>query len=159
MITDEPEISHAGPTFWVLTICAHFDTAQLIAFKLFDKRPETITVGRLLSLAESNPQIFRHRTATQVSAIVQNARNELACLDAPLNRIRAKRNRVIAHMEQTIVHDMAVVEAETRVTFSDLNEVFLFTEGILNGLAGHLEIPPLVLIWLAGQTMNLLGTG
>ena len=90
----------------------------------------------LLALAEANPQIFQHRTATQVSAIVQTARNQLGGLEAPLKRIHAKRNRVIAHLEQTSVHDPAKVEAATRVTFSDLNEVFFFAEGILNELAG-----------------------
>jgi hypothetical protein len=136
MITDEPEISHAGPTFWALTIYAHLDAAQLLAFKLYDKRPETITVGRLLALAEANPQIFRHRTAAQVAASVKIARNQIASMKAPLKRIHAKRNRVIAHLEQTAVHDPAKVEAATRVTFSDLNEVFFFAEGILNELAG-----------------------
>jgi len=136
MITEEPEISHAGPTFWALTIYAHFDAAQLLAFKLYDKRPETITIGRLLSLAEKNPKIFRHRTAAQVSAIVKTALYQIAGLEAPLKRINAKRNRVIAHLEQTAVHDPAKVEAATRLTFSDLNGVFFFAEGILNELAG-----------------------
>jgi hypothetical protein len=136
MITEEPEISHAAPTFWALTIYAHYDAAQLLAFKLYDKRPETITIERLLALAEANPQIFRLRSATQVAAIVQTARNQLAGLEAPLKKIHAKRNRIIAHLEQTAIHDPAKVEAATRVTFSDLNEVFLFAEGILNELAG-----------------------
>jgi hypothetical protein len=136
MITEEPEISHAGPTFWALTIYAHLDTAQLLAFKLYDKRPETITVERLLSLAEANPQIFIHRTAPQVTAIIDTARAQLAILESPLKQIYAKRNRIIAHLEQTTVHDPAKVEAATRVTFSDLNEVFFFAEGILNELAG-----------------------
>src|SRR5262249_46223829 len=50
--------------------------------------------------------------------------------------IYAKRNRIIAHLEQTVVYDPAKVEKVTQVTFSDLNEVFLFTESILNELAG-----------------------
>lgn len=136
MITSEPEISHVGPTFWTLTIYAHLDFAQLLAFKLFDKRPETITIERLLSLAEKNPQIFGNRTQAQVDAIIQIARNQIASLDAPRRRIHAKRNRVIAHLEQTVVHDPAKAEAATRVTFSDLNEVFAFAESILNELAG-----------------------
>jgi hypothetical protein len=135
MITEEPEISHAGPTFWALTIYAHLDAAQLLAFKLFDKRPETITVARLLSLAEANPQIFVRRNLDQVNAIIETARKQLAMLEAPLKLIHAKRNRVIAHLEQTAVHDPAKVEAATCVTFSDLNEVFFFAEGILNELA------------------------
>lgn len=78
MITSEPEISHVAPTFWTLTIYAHLDITQLIAFKLFDRRPEAATVERLLALAEKDPWILGNATATQVEAIIRTARYQIA---------------------------------------------------------------------------------
>ena len=38
-------IANVAPVFWGTTMTAHLDTAQLIAFKLFDPRKGTMTVS------------------------------------------------------------------------------------------------------------------
>jgi len=135
MVTDEPVISHVAPVFWGFTIYAHFDAAQLYAFKLFDQQRGTITIERLLSIAERNPQIFPHGSQAQLTAKIVTARRQILGMDKSLEKIDAVRNGIIAHMDQTFIHDPVKLAAETRVTFTDLNIVFMFTESILNELA------------------------
>jgi AbiU2 len=135
MITSEPAISHAAPSFWVLTIYAHFDAALLFAFKLFDTQKRALTIPHLLSLAEKSPGIFQNATVAQVQAIVKSANDQLAGIKDSIESISNRRNRVIAHLESTAVLDPTRLEAETKVTISDLNKAFLFAADILNELS------------------------
>jgi hypothetical protein len=121
MLTNEPEISRAAPNFWALTIYAHFDAAQLLAFKLFDTQPRAVSIRHLLVLADQRPEIFTHGTGAQLRAVLQFANNQLAMLP-PLEAINAKRNRVIAHLEQTVIHDPEKAAAATRVTGATCGE-------------------------------------
>ena len=52
MINEDPAIAHVAPAFWGMSMTAHLDAAQLIAFKLFDTRKGTMTVEYLLNRAE-----------------------------------------------------------------------------------------------------------
>jgi hypothetical protein len=144
MLMAEPVVLNAAPTFWTLTIYAHIDAAMLLAFKLFDTQPRAVGVLQLLVLTEKNPALFKNRTAAQVSAIVNIARNQIAGINDSLQAINARRNRVIAHLESTAVRDPQKLEAETAVTFSDLNKVFTFAADILNEVSVALrDISPM----------------
>src|SRR5215469_3310836 len=98
MINEDPAIAHVAPAFWGMSMTAHLDAAQLIAFKLFDTRRGTLTVEFLLNRAEELKSSFGNATAGQVEAIIKFARTQVENLHDPLKRIRAKRNRVLAHM-------------------------------------------------------------
>lgn len=112
-----PVIAHTAPTFWGMTIYAHFDMAQLIAFKLFDEQRNALTIEYLLDRAAEHPEVFPKGTAEQVAAIVGIAREQISNLSIHLIPIRAKRNRIIAHADSTIVRDPERLAKDTQVTF------------------------------------------
>jgi len=144
MLSSEPAILNAAPTFWTLTIVAHFDSALLLAFKLFDTQPRAVTIPQLLVLCEKNPTLFKSRSTEQVIASVTIARNQIAGIRDSLEAVNARRNRVIAHLESTAVRDPQKLEAETAVTFSDLNKVFAFAGNMLNEVSVALwDITPM----------------
>ena len=68
-VSDDPAIAHVAPVFWSMSITAHLDLAQLIAFKLFDLRHGTMTVEYLLDRAEELKTSFPNATAGQVEAV------------------------------------------------------------------------------------------
>ena len=134
-LSDDPAIAHVAPVFWGMTMTAHLDVAQLIAFKLFDPRQGTMTIKFLLDRAEELKKSFGNATATQVKEIVKIGRFQIANLDAPLKPIRNKRNRVLAHVDPTIVSNPAKLAKEIEVKFSDLNLVLNTAGHILNELS------------------------
>ena len=55
-------------------------------------------------------------------------------MQGKLEPLRAKRNRIIAHSEPTIVTDPEKLAKLTLVTFADLNDIFSIAGRILNEL-------------------------
>lgn len=144
MLTAEPEISSAAPSFWVLTIESHFDAALLNTFKLFDSQPNAVTIPTLIKLSEENPAVFPNATPSQVDAIVKTARYQISGIEDALVVINNRRNRVVAHLESTAVRDPKKLEKLTKVTYSDLNKVFTFAASIINDLSvGLRDVTPL----------------
>ena len=130
---DDPAIANVSPVFWGMTITAHLDVAQLIAFKLFDERSGSMTIEYLLARAEELKQSFPNASPTQVEAVVKIARGQIqGTLEAPLTKIRAKRNRVLAHSDPTIIRNPGKLTKEVELTFSDLNAVLNVAGIVLN---------------------------
>lgn len=94
-----------------------------------------MTIESLLSQAECHPEYFPQATPDQVSAVVRIARTRVANLKIALKPIRAIRNMLLAHLDATLIHDPTRMAEHTRVTFTDLNQVFFFAGNILNEVA------------------------
>jgi hypothetical protein len=134
-VSDDPAIAHVAPVFWSMSITAHLDLAQLIAFKLFDLRHGTMTVEYLLDRAEELKTSFPNATAGQVEAVVDIARGQIVSLGDSLKKIRAKRNRVLAHVDPAIVSSPEKLAKQVELTFSDLNLVLNTAGNILNEIS------------------------
>lgn len=134
-VSDDPAIAHVAPVFWSMSITVHLDLAQLIAFKLFDLRHGTMTVEYLLDRAEELKTSFPNATAGQVEAVVDIARGQIVSLGDSLKKIRAKRNRVLAHVDPAIVSSPEKVAKQVELTFSDLNLVLNTAGNILNEIS------------------------
>ncbi|HEX3105679.1 MAG TPA: hypothetical protein VHQ22_14630 [Terriglobales bacterium] len=144
MISSEPEILNAAPTFWTLTIESHFDAALMNTFKLFDTQPNAVTIPSLLKLAENNSSVFANAQPTQIDAIVQTARAQIVGIQSTLKVINDRRNRVVAHLESTAVRNPRKLERLTKVTYSHLNMAFIFAASIINDVSVALQdISPL----------------
>lgn len=140
----DPVIAHTAPTFWGVTIYAHFDMAQLIALKLFDEQRNALTIEYLLDRASEHPEAFPKATPERVAAIADTARTQISNLTIHLTPIRAKRNRIIAHADSTIVRDPERLAKDTQVTFSNLNAIFETAAGILNEISvAYRDVSPL----------------
>lgn len=134
-VSDDPAIAHVAPVFWSMSITAHLDLAQLIAFKLFDLRHGTMTVEYLLDRPEELKTSFPNATAGQVEAVVDIARGQIVSLGDSLKKIRAKRNRVLAHVDPAIVSSPEKLAKQVELTFSDLNLVLNTAGNILNEIS------------------------
>jgi hypothetical protein len=86
-----------------MTLTSHLDIAQLMAFKLFDTRRGTMTIDYLLDRAAECPGSFQKATPSQVSGIIADSRSQIASIEVPLAPLRAKRNRILAHVDPTII--------------------------------------------------------
>jgi hypothetical protein len=128
-------IAQVAPTFWGMTLTAHLDVAQLLAYKLFDTQGNAMTIESLLDTAEEHPDAFPHATPEEFRAIIGVARAHIKNLDSQLKPIRAKRNRVLAHADPTIIINPEKLAKEVKVTFSDLNQIFFFSGNILNEIS------------------------
>jgi hypothetical protein len=139
-LSDDPAIAYIANVFWGMSMTAHLDVAQLIAFKLFDTHHGTMTIHYLLENAEDLKTSFHYGTPAQVEAVVEIARTQISsALTDPLRRIRAKRNRVLAHVDPTIIRKPEKLVAEVAVTFSDLNLILSIAGSILNELSVKLR--------------------
>jgi hypothetical protein len=131
----DPVIAQVAPTFWGMTLTAHLDMAQLLAYKLFDTQGNAMTIEGLLATAEEHCSAFEHAAPEEVQAIVQIARVQIGNLDRPLKLVRAKRNRILAHSDPTIITDPARLEKEVKVTLPDLNQIFFVAGSVLNEIS------------------------
>lgn len=133
-VFQDPALNSLAPTFWGVTITAHLDVAQHAAFKLFDKRTGTLTVQSLLDLASDIPSSFAD--ASKLRTVVARARLTISDLKRPLKPLNAKRNRILAHTDPTVIRDPARLAQICNVTLSDLEQVMKAAETILNDLLG-----------------------
>jgi len=133
-VMTDPVIADAAPVFWGMTLTAHLDIAQLVAFKLFDTRHGTMTIDYLLDRAADCSGSFQKATPSQVTAIIAESRSQIASIAAPLAPLRAKRNRVLAHADPTIVGNPERLAKECAVTFAGLDAIFKIAGDILNSL-------------------------
>lgn len=129
--TDEV-IARVSPVFWGFTIWAHLDVAQLIAFKLFDKRKGTMTVEYLLGLASQHAGSFQKATPAEVKKITDNCRSKIDELRPALKPLETKRNRILAHRDPTIATDRQKLIAQTEVKIADLERAFETASEILD---------------------------
>src|SRR5579859_7027855 len=132
----DPAIAQVAPVFWGMSLTAHLDAAELIAFKLFDTRAGTMTIGHLLAEAGKLKNAFGNATPLKVEAIVRIAHSQITeRLTSPLKQIRSKRNRLLAHLDRTTVSDPEKVAEQVKVTFSDLNVIFDVAGRVLNDVS------------------------
>jgi hypothetical protein len=131
----DPVIAQVAPTFWGTTIHAHLDRAQLLAYKLFDTQGNAMTVESLLDITEKQEGMFQYAAPDEVREIVKTAREQIEELADPLKPVRAKRNRILAHSDATIVRDPVALEKEVKVTWAGLNRIFTAAGEILNELS------------------------
>jgi hypothetical protein len=127
----DPVLAQVARVFWGTTMNAHLDAAQLRAFKLFDSRNGTMTLEYLLTIAEDTGVNFRAHPE-RLPELFDTCRAHIASVQGKLEPLRAKRNRIIAHSEPTIVTDPEKLAKLTTVTFADLNDIFSSAGRILN---------------------------
>ena len=77
-----------------------------------------MTVEYLLNRAEELKSSFGNATAGQVEEVIKIARRQVASLHDPLKKIRAKRNRVLAHVDPSIVSSPEKLAKQVELTFS-----------------------------------------
>ncbi len=131
----DPVIAHVCQVFWGTTINAHLDAAQMAAFKLFDSRHGSMSIEYLLGVASQYSDSFQRATPQQVERITQTSREKIGKQLIALEALNSKRNRILAHMEPTIVSDPQRLAQKTRVTFKDLEAIFKTAGEILNELS------------------------
>jgi len=124
-------IAQVAKVFWGTTINAHLDAAQMLAFKLFDSRRGSMTVEYLLRFAEESSLAFKAHPE-RIPGLFTSSHALIGGIETKLEPLNAKRNRILAHWEPTIVRAPEKLAALTKVTFADLEEIFSTAGKILN---------------------------
>jgi HEPN superfamily AbiU2-like protein len=133
-VMTDPVIADAAPVFWGMTLTSHLDIAQLVAFKLFDTRNGTMTIEYLLDRAAECSDSFQKATPSDVAALIVESRSKIASIAVSLEPLRKKRNRILAHMDPTIISNPQHLAKVCAVTFADLDLIFKIAGEILNSL-------------------------
>jgi hypothetical protein len=133
VMTDDV-IHHAAPIFWGFTMLAHLDVAQHTAFKLFDRRRDTVTIEYLLKNAGECVGLFPKKK-TELQKTISDSRIKIAALGSHLKPVREKRHRILAHTDTDTVKNPERLAKECAVTFADVEAVFETAGDILNGIS------------------------
>jgi len=91
-----------------------------------------MTIEYLLAKCEVRKKQSKYAQPAHIQAAVDIARTQISNLEAPLKPIRAKRNRIIAHADPTLVFNPQKLASVVQVTLSDLNRIFATAGAILN---------------------------
>jgi hypothetical protein len=133
-VMTDPVIADAAPVFWGMTLTSHLDIVQLVAFKLFDTRNGTMTIEYLLDRAAECADSFQKATPSEVAALIAECRSKISSIAGPLAPLREKRNRILAHVDPTIIKNPERLAKACAVTFADLDLIFKIAGEILNSL-------------------------
>lgn len=131
----DPVVLGTASVFFGLTIRGHLEAAQMYAAKLFDTHRDAETIHTLLSAAGQNAHLFSNATSQQVDRAVGMARQRIKQLDPIMKSVRARRNKVLAHLDPETVRDAVKVAKDARLTLADLSKVFDAAHGIVNEIS------------------------
>lgn len=143
----DPAVMATALTFFGLTHNAHLDAAQMIAAKLYDNTKNAITVRSVLDAAERVAGTFPHASAQDVRLIVGAAKKQIEEFENILTVLDARRNEYLAHIDVNTVIDRKEIFNRTKLTFDELDQLFIDTLNILNDISqwyiGTLAVPAL----------------
>jgi hypothetical protein len=127
----DPVVFRSAGTFFGLTLDGSLQWSQMIAARLYDTTPGTVTVRSLLSDAEKQISSFRNGTQAQVRRAIRSSEQRIASLQPILRSIRDRRNKALAHLDPETVRNPRALVRKAKLTMPDLEKVFGETEVIL----------------------------
>jgi hypothetical protein len=130
------DIAESAPAFFSLTAVAHFNAAILHMVRLLDKHKKAAGIEYLLNLAESQAKGFAHATTKQVLEQVKSDReilNDLRNRAAPL---KARRDKLLAHLDRKNITDPKKLELLFRFEIDDLHGLYQSLSELVNRYEG-----------------------
>jgi len=134
--SSDPAILHSGEVFFGLTEYAHLATAQMYAARLYDKKPHTVTIRKVLDCAERSAGTFSSASAEQVRGIVRSAKEGIARNSPVLAALSIRRNEELAHLSAQAAFPASDLESRAPLTIQELTGLFDDAGAILNELSG-----------------------
>jgi hypothetical protein len=125
-------IALVAPTFFRMTLAAMYDTAFLTLARIFDLKPGTVRLLHFLDLAEKTAGMFEHATPEEVRAIVKECKSKIESAQPLLEPLRARRNKMLAHLDKRFVLNPQDVDKEIVTTDSEWEELVTTAADVLN---------------------------
>jgi hypothetical protein len=92
---------------------------------------ESITLGYLMDLASNHPYDFKYCSAEQLKNKVDQARKSLESLDKVESRLRAIRDRRLAHVDRKLINEPEAMHS-LKISNSEAHEVLLVIEEVFS---------------------------
>ena len=131
----EPDVAHAAPGFFGLTLQAHLEASLLYAARLFDTHPEAVTVKSLLRLAEENASRFENARPEEVVKSVVQGTSDIRSQETSLSAVKTRRDKALAHLDPKTISDPGKVGEQSKLTIKELEDLFGTAEKILNNMS------------------------
>lgn len=102
-----------SPTFWTLTLRAHYDTVLTHLSRVYDTNGQSLGLSRMLQTIQSNPAFYPEDdfrfSVDELCAEIQS----VSIPDPDVNALKAVRDQALAHLEADfVVKDNDVVHRE-----------------------------------------------
>lgn len=139
-----------APVFFSLTIRSHFETTLWHIFRVIDKDPRSLHIGKFLNFVRSNLQIFSKEAFSrrmvgstyydeQVQShvaitpeIVQADKGKLEALEPTINNLRIWRDKVFAHIDIEFMLSNVDVAKQYRIEVGQIEDTVNTFFEILN---------------------------
>lgn len=131
LLKTDPVLLQTGQTFFGLTIDGDLELAQMAIARLYDNTKGTMTVPKMLKLAESEAGSFQRGDAQEVRKAIAESEKIVHGLQSVLSCIRERRNGWLAHLDPDTIADPKALDARAKLTIPDLERAFQDTEEIL----------------------------
>jgi hypothetical protein len=131
LLKADPALLNVSPTFFGLTIDGSLELSQMAVARLYDETKRTVTVPKMLRMAEMEAGSFKRGAADEVRKAIADSDKAVAALEPVLAAIRRRRNGWLAHLDPQTIRDPNALLALAKLTMPDLDRVFKETERIL----------------------------
>lgn len=135
-LIQRPRVAKTANTFFSLSIHAHMVEAFLHLARLFDKRANVMKLATLIEHATMNTGRFVALDAEQARELVERQRKLVEELNAKAQPVLKRRNKLLAHLDPTVVLDPAAFEKEARITFGEMETLYKKSGEVINEIFG-----------------------
>jgi hypothetical protein len=120
------------------------------AAKLFDLTQGSISLYTILKRAREDKQsISTDFRRNNLDAHLKECRTKMKSLKSALNAVQTRRNKVLAHLDPSIISDPENVSKKSEITVEELKRIFVISGEVCNGVS--------VAYWDVWGTMDYIG--
>jgi AbiU2 len=133
-VVGEWDVFGVAPTFFGLTAQGDIELAQMAIARLYDRGERAVTIKAMLFRAARQLGDFQAGDRQQVNAAILKSAQRVITLQPVLDAIRQRRDKWLAHLDETTVRDPDALTASAKLTREDLERAFEETEGIYSDI-------------------------
>ncbi|MFC2085771.1 hypothetical protein ACFLRO_01020 [Bacteroidota bacterium] len=128
-----PDTRRRYSLFFKVTWAAHDDAALLYLTRLYDRNHDSVTIHRMLKVANSNVDLFKHAMPGQVTAEVESDTKLFEkTLDPILKRLKAHRDTHVSHNDRSLLDPEAPFPADRKLDRRQAESLYRITIETIN---------------------------
>jgi len=129
-------VANTAPTFLGMTLDAHLCAAFLYAARVFDTHHDALTIHTILRKAGHEMGTLSPKTQKVVRGNLSSAKTKLLALQAIVDSVRTRRDKVLAHLDLKVITHPDEVTRESQISVKELENLFRAAWEILNEISG-----------------------
>jgi hypothetical protein len=133
--TIDPIIGNRAPAFFIQSINAHLNAAQMYAAKLFDRSGSAFTIPKFLIECRECRREFKQTKPDEVLAYITEAEHKIDGFRPVLKTIKHRRDQYLAHISRELVFDLKRLKEGPKLEFGQIRGVLFKGGRIVNELS------------------------